>query len=85
MSAWDDRGARRVLAEMKSKPKRTLAQAEANAQAGPCPNCGAPAEVDLIDVSTRVDELFFVPGVANCSARCYEADPEAYLRAVNAR
>lgn len=62
--------------------KRALAQAKANAEAGPCPNCGASADVDLIDVGTSWGDFGFLPGAADCSARCYDTDPEGYLRAV---
>ena len=47
-----------------------------------CPNCGAPGIYGLIDASTGAGP-YFVPGLCDCSARCYETDPDGYLKAVN--
>lgn len=60
---------------------RAKTQREANEAAGMCPNCGAPADVDLIDVSS-FDRPYFIAGTVHCSARCYERDPDAYLAAL---
>jgi formate dehydrogenase maturation protein FdhE len=63
---------------------KAKALAEAKAKAGSCPNCGADPEVDLVDVSSSAG-IGFVPGTISCSVRCWEQDPDAYLRAVNAQ
>lgn len=63
---------------------RNAAQRKASDEIGPCPNCGAVAEVEMIDV-TDYDGVKFLPGLARCSARCYEREPEKYLAALQAR
>lgn len=70
--AWD---ARRLIAE---RAARALAE-----PAAPCPACGAPSKLELINVST-IDGPRYVPGYVSCSARCYTRDPDAYLAAMEA-
>lgn len=77
MTFWDDKEARREL------ERRRLAE-----EVGPCPHCGAEAEIDLIDVTSLHDPYpMYVPGEpsAKCSARCWEDDPEGYLAALARR
>ncbi len=55
----------------------------------PCPNCGAPVDLEsigLLDVTTYGDPvpqfLHHTEEPLECSARCWEKDPWAYLKAV---
>lgn len=59
------------------------ARKQAVSEAGVCPNCGAPPNVEMINVSTFT-EAAFVPGEVDCSIRCWLKDPDAYIAAVNA-
>lgn len=48
-------------------------------QSPPCPKCGAPSDVNWVEVSTMRDlarhEPVFLPSLRECSARCWENDP----------
>jgi hypothetical protein len=77
---WDLVPARDALV----KRQRREAEEQFSRLTGPCPNCGAPAEVDMIDVSTHAGDLSFLPGLARCAWRCYDRDPEGYIEAVRA-
>lgn len=62
-----------------------LAKARLAEQRGPCPNCGAPADVEAISVRASATEPYaFIAGIAKCSARCDLVTPDAYLVAVRA-
>lgn len=63
---------------------RLIAQREADAKVGPCPHCGASAHVDLLDTSVGWGEYSWIPGMAHCTANCYESDPEGYLASIKA-
>lgn len=47
-----------------------------------CPNCGAKADVELIDVRQVGQPTEFLPGLFTCSASCFDEDPDAYLEAI---
>lgn len=64
---------------MRNKEKRDAARRSFSERAGPCPNCGAPAEVELIEYGY---EGARVAGLASCSRRCWEEDPQGYIDAV---
>lgn len=48
-----------------------------------CPNCGALPKFDVIEhtFSWGADPIFSV-GLIDCSARCYDHDPDAYFKAI---
>ena len=75
-ACWDRQEAEAIIAG------RSFDQVAEQAvrDAGPCPNCGAPAIVDLIDTST-MHARSWLPGIARCSANCFVDDPESYLAA----
>ena len=75
--SWDTWRARKLSAE-------NAARREAQAQAPTCPHCGALAEVSIMDVTTPSGIAFLhsVPEPYECSARCWQADPDGYLAAV---
>lgn len=77
---WDTRDAEETIVEH----ERHRAAVEAAELAGPCPHCGAPAEVDMLDVSS-MSKRAYVPGQVRCSARCWERNPEGYITAVRDR
>jgi hypothetical protein len=56
-------------------------RAKINRDVGPCPFCGAAADIDMIDVSTAAGTSF-IPGEVRCSAQCWRNDPEGYVAAV---
>lgn len=75
MNVWDTEEASRT------KAAREFAEA-----AGPCPNCGAPAQVAVIDITlTWGSPREYTPGLIHCSADCQEDDPDGYLAAINRR
>ena len=73
-AAWKDRQKRQAITEAQ--------QARFNAEVGPCPACGASANVEMIEVTFKFDDPQFVPGVARCSNECWRIDPDRYLAAV---
>lgn len=46
-----------------------------------CPACGAPADVEMCNVSTP-SAAQFAPTYFKCSSRCWTKQPERYLDAV---
>lgn len=65
--------------------ERIAAKRRLSEEHGRCPNCGAAADVDTIDVTERVGAApMFFAGTIRCSARCYEHDLDAYLAAIRA-
>ena len=50
-----------------------------------CPNCGEPADPEMVKVLSFGDDVeqFLIVEV-DCSARCWMRDPIAYLKAVSA-
>jgi hypothetical protein len=64
---------------------RDEAQQRFNSEAGPCPNCGAAADVAVVDVTSFGQKYAFAPSVARCSARCDLLDPLGYLKAIQAQ
>ena len=65
---------------------RLITQRDANAEAGPCPNCEGEMHVDLMDVPTY-QEARWLPysGEPKCIARCWQSDPDGYVASINAR
>jgi len=53
-------------------------------QPPPCPHCGAPGTVQWIATPTDRDDTLSMPGLFECSARCFEDDPDGYEAAVKA-
>lgn len=51
---------------------------------GPCPACGAVPIIEMIDISDFGGQVQYLPGLAHCSADCWEEDPQRYLDAVAA-
>lgn len=80
MIAWDTHDAESTIRE----GYRRDAEQAAALEAGPCPHCGAPADVEVFDVTQMGGPPQFVPGRAHCSADCWELDPEGYLESVDA-
>jgi hypothetical protein len=65
--------------------EQVKARNQAVSDAGPCPNCGSPADVDMIIAPTLTPagpESAWVPGEVRCSANCWLQDPDAYIAAV---
>ncbi len=72
MAMWQSNEAVRLAA------KRRFAD-----EIGPCPNCGATAIVEAICITPSWGaEAEYVPGLADCTAKCYDDDPDGYLAAV---
>jgi len=78
MTTWTRTGAERVIRER----AHAAAVVAAVAEAGPCPACGADAAPELFDVSTYDYIPRWAIGMVDCSAHCYETDPERYLAAI---
>lgn len=49
-----------------------LEKAKREYDAPPCPNCGADADVDWLELSTAAGTVRFMPASLDCSASCYE-------------
>lgn len=73
MTIWNVRNAAHQLATMRARD-----------ESGPCPHCGADADVGLIDVTKFGDVIpqFLWDQTAECSARCWLGDPAGYLTTV---
>jgi ribosomal protein L32 len=82
--AWDRGPAYERVRDLEKSRAREAAREAALEAAGVvvCPNCGADAEVHMLDVTTQMGKSEFVPGYFHCSASCWFEDPEGYLRAV---